>query len=122
MRRLHSEVSSKAFGSYVISMTHEASHILEVLTLARFAGLCGVDENGDSFCHVRVAPLFETIEDLGHIEPVMSSLLENPVYRRLLSDSGNLQEVMLGYSDSCKDGGFSHPAGTCFTRRRKSPV
>lgn len=119
MRRLHSEVSSKAFGSYVISMTHEASHILEVLTLARFAGLCGVDENGDSFCHVRVAPLFETIEDLGHIEPVMSSLLENPVYRRLLSDSGNLQEVMLGYSDSCKDGGILASGWNLFHAQKK---
>ncbi|MEC9314244.1 MAG: phosphoenolpyruvate carboxylase, partial [Pseudomonadota bacterium] len=119
MTRLHSEVSSKAFGSYVISMTHEASHILEVLTLARFAGLCGLNDNSDSFCHVRVAPLFETIEDLGHIEPVMSSLLENPVYRRLLADSGNLQEVMLGYSDSCKDGGILASGWNLFQAQKK---
>jgi phosphoenolpyruvate carboxylase len=106
MTRLHRDVSAKAFGSYVISMTHQASHILEVLLLARFAGLCGYDGKGETFCHIRVAPLFETIEDLSHIEPVMSALLENPHYRRLLSASGNLQEVMLGYSDSCKDGGI----------------
>ncbi|WP_297808311.1 phosphoenolpyruvate carboxylase [uncultured Methylophaga sp.] len=106
MSRLHKEVSPRAFGSYVISMTHQASHILEVLTLGRFAGLCGYDDNGETYCHLRVAPLFETIEDLSHIDPVMSALMENADYRRLLAASGNLQEVMLGYSDSCKDGGI----------------
>ncbi|WP_438970006.1 phosphoenolpyruvate carboxylase [Methylophaga sp.] len=106
MTRLHRDVSAKAFGSYVISMTHEASHILEVMTLGRLAGLCGYDEQGETFCHIQVSPLFETIEDLGHIEPVMSALLENQAYRRMLDASGNLQEVMLGYSDSCKDGGI----------------
>ncbi|BDZ74587.1 phosphoenolpyruvate carboxylase [Methylophaga marina] len=106
MTRLQQEVSTNAFGSYVISMTHQASHILEVLTLGRFAGLCGYTEDGNTYCHLRVSPLFETIEDLSHIEPVMSALLENEHYRRLLSASGNLQEVMLGYSDSCKDGGI----------------
>lgn len=106
MTRLHRDVSAKAFGSYVISMTHQASHILEVLMLGRLAGLCGYDEQGETFCHIRVSPLFETIEDLSHIEPVMSALLDNQQYRRMLDASGNLQEVMLGYSDSCKDGGI----------------
>lgn len=103
--RLRVEVSEKAFGNYVISMTHQASHILEVMLLARFADLIGQDEQG-WFCHIRVAPLFETIEDLEHIEPVMSALMENSQYRTLLTASGNMQEVMLGYSDSCKDGGI----------------
>ncbi len=103
--RLRVEVSEKAFGNYVISMTHQASHILEVMLLARFADLIGEDEHG-WYCHIRVSPLFETIEDLEHIEPVMSALLENSQYRTLLSASGNMQEVMLGYSDSCKDGGI----------------
>jgi len=106
MTRLHRDVSARAYGSYVISMTHQASHILEVLMLGRFAGLCGYDEQEQSFCHIRVSPLFETIEDLSHIEPVMSALLDNQQYRRMLDASGNLQEVMLGYSDSCKDGGI----------------
>lgn len=105
MARLRSEVSDKAFGQYVISMTHQASHILEVMLLARFAGLVGQDEQG-WFCHIQVSPLFETIEDLEHIEPVMTDLLHNQHYRELLSAAGNSQEVMLGYSDSCKDGGI----------------
>jgi len=107
MARLRREVSDKVFGSYVISMTHEASHILEVLLLARIAGLCGYDElEQDWFCHIKVAPLFETIADLSRIETVMTSLLNANIYRTLLKVSGNLQEVMLGYSDSCKDGGI----------------
>lgn len=106
MKRLRREVSNKVFGSYVISMTHHASHILEVLVLARFVGLCGYDENKQWFCHLKVAPLFETIDDLSRIEQVMTTLLDSSIYRGLLSASGNLQEVMLGYSDSCKDGGI----------------
>ena len=106
MNRLRTEISDKVFGSYVISMTHEASHILEVMLLARFAGLCGYDEHNQWFCHIKVAPLFETIGDLSRIEQVMDTLLESSIYRGLLSASGNLQEVMLGYSDSCKDGGI----------------
>lgn len=106
MARLQSDVSANVFGSYVISMTHEASHILEVLLLARCAGLCGFDDKQRWFCHIRVAPLFETVADLSRIETIMTSLLDAPIYRSLLTASGNLQEVMLGYSDSCKDGGI----------------
>lgn len=119
MTRLQREVSPQAFGSYVISMTHQASHILEVLVLGRLAGLCGYDESGDVFSHIRVSPLFETIEDLSHIEPVMSALLENDLYRRLLTASGNLQEVMLGYSDSCKDGGILASGWNLFQAQQK---
>jgi len=50
--------------------------------------------------------LFETVEDLTHIQPVMTQLFDNATYNELLKSSGNLQEVMLGYSDSCKDGGI----------------
>jgi phosphoenolpyruvate carboxylase len=105
MVQMRNEVSKKAFGSYVISMTHEASHVMEVLFMARLAGLAGY-ENGEAHCAIRIAPLFETIEDLTHIEPVMSRLLDNPTYAQMLKQVDNLQEIMLGYSDSCKDGGI----------------
>ncbi|MCX4188704.1 phosphoenolpyruvate carboxylase [Methylophaga sp. OBS3] len=118
MARLRTEVSEQAFGHYVISMTHEASHILEVMLLARFAGLVGQDEEG-WFCHIHIAPLFETIEDLAHIEPVMSALFDNPAYRSLLKASGNRQEVMLGYSDSCKDGGILASAWHLYQAQQK---
>jgi len=118
MARLRVEVSEQAFGHYVISMTHAASHILEVMLLARFAGLVGQDEQG-WFCHIRIAPLFETIEDLAHIEPVMTALFDNPAYRSLLKASGNRQEVMLGYSDSCKDGGILASAWHLYQAQQK---
>jgi len=102
---MRKELSDKAIGNYVISMTHEASHVMEVMMLAHHAGLAG--KSGDDwFCQICISPLFETIEDLEHIEPVLTTLLDNPTYAALLNASGNLQEVMLGYSDSCKDGGI----------------
>jgi phosphoenolpyruvate carboxylase len=105
MAQVRREISPKVFGNYVISMTHAASHIMEVMFLAWLAGLAG-NRNSEWFCDIRISPLFETIDDLTHIQPVMNQLLDNTTYAALLKASGNCQEVMLGYSDSCKDGGI----------------
>ncbi|SIN95266.1 Phosphoenolpyruvate carboxylase, type 1 [Sulfurivirga caldicuralii] len=104
MRRMRDEISPKAFNNYVISMTHQASHVLEVLFLAHQAGLAGY-HGKTPYCFVNVSPLFETIEDLEHIVPVTEALFQNETYMALLKASGNQQEIMLGYSDSAKDGG-----------------
>lgn len=118
MERMRREISPQAFGQYVISMTHAASHVMEVLFLARLAGLAG--RRGDIwFCDIHIAPLFETIEDLEHIEPVMRTLLANPCYATLLKASGNQQEVMLGYSDSCKDGGILASSWNLYKAQQK---
>jgi len=118
MARMRKEISINAFGSYVISMTHAASHILEVMLLARQAGLVG--RIGDKwFCDIGISPLFETIEDLEHIKPVMTSLLDTPIYKTLLESSGNTQEVMLGYSDSCKDGGILASAWSLYQAQKQ---
>lgn len=106
MLEMRFEAGQDIFGSYVISMTHQASHIMEVMLLGKSAGLVGLDQQGELFCNLIVSPLFETIEDLRHIRSVLTNLLENSTYRSLLKISGDLQEVMLGYSDSCKDGGI----------------
>jgi len=111
-------VSPNAFGNYVISMTHEASHVMEVMFLAWLSGLAGYNGK-DWYCHVRISPLFETIDDLAHIEPVMTQLLDNAVYADLLKASGNRQEVMLGYSDSCKDGGILSSAWSLYQAQQK---
>lgn len=105
MAAMRAEISPDVFGSYVISMTHEASHVMEVMLLARLAGLAGKESDG-WFCNIHISPLFETIEDLSRIDKVMQTLFDNPTYSELLKASGNIQEVMLGYSDSCKDGGI----------------
>ncbi|MCU0811186.1 MAG: phosphoenolpyruvate carboxylase [Thiobacillaceae bacterium] len=105
MAKLQNEIGDEVFGAYVISMTHSASHVMEVMLLARLVGLCG--HNGrDWFSRILVAPLFETVDDLQLSESILDQLLSNKVYRALVKANGNRQEVMLGYSDSCKDGGI----------------
>ena len=106
MSEMRKEVSSHCFGSYIISMTHEASHLLEVALLAKMSGLIQTDSNGNVLSEIHIAPLFETVVDLEHAEPTLENLFLNPVYRQLLAYTNDTQEVMLGYSDSCKDGGI----------------
>ncbi|MDH5611578.1 MAG: phosphoenolpyruvate carboxylase [Gammaproteobacteria bacterium] len=118
MVKMRNEISPKAFGTYVISMTHQASHIMEVMWLASLLGLAGKNKKG-WFCNIRISPLFETIEDLEQIENVLSTLFNNDVYKTLLKASGNQQEVMLGYSDSCKDGGILASSWQLFEAQRK---
>jgi len=119
IEKLYDEISTKAFGEYVISMTHQASHIMEVMWLATLVGLAGKDDTGECFCKIRISPLFETIEDLNHIESVLAQLFSNDVYKQLLNVSGGLQEVMLGYSDSCKDGGILASSWQLFEAQQK---
>ncbi len=91
-----------ATGVYIISMASHASDVLQVLAWARAAGL--QDANGD--VALDVAPLFETIADLTQAPQTLADLLDDPVYRRHVAARGNRQTVMLGYSDSAKDGGL----------------
>lgn len=98
-------LGAECFGRYVISMTHSASHVMEVMLLASQAGLAG-RMTGNWYCHIGVSPLFETIGDLKRAEAVLTRLYTLPVYKQLLDAYGAGQEVMLGYSDSCKDGGI----------------
>ncbi|MGZ5000679.1 MAG: phosphoenolpyruvate carboxylase, partial [Methylomonas sp.] len=102
MRR---EIGEHCIGRYVISMTHAASHVMEVMLLAAQSGLAG-RLGGHWFCHIGVSPLFETIDDLSNLDSVLGTLFSLPAYRELLTASGLCQEIMLGYSDSCKDGGI----------------
>jgi len=119
MVKMRQDISPNAFGSYVISMTHCASHVMEVMFLAHQAGIVGRDDKGQWYCDIEVSPLFETIEDLRHIEPVMETLLNVPTYVELLKVSGNLQEIMLGYSDSCKDGGILASGWNLYKAQRR---
>lgn len=92
-------------GSYIVSMTHDVSDLLEVLVLLREAGLWTIDD-GKVCCGIDVAPLFETVDDLSHGARVMTKLFAEPAYAGQLKARGNFQEIMLGYSDSNKDGGY----------------
>jgi len=91
-----------ALGPFIISMTRSDADVLTVLALARAGGV--VDASGG--VALDVAPLFETIDDLQRAPAVLSALFSDAVYMRHLSARGQRQIVMLGYSDSNKDGGI----------------
>lgn len=89
---------------YVISATTSVSDVLEAIVLLREVGL--VRPGAVPSASVDVVPLFETIDDLGRAHDVLEALLQLPGYRALVADRGDRQEVMVGYSDSNKDGGY----------------
>jgi phosphoenolpyruvate carboxylase len=91
---------TEATGLYIISMAETAADVLAVLALARRGGLVE-----DGRVPLDVAPLFETIDDLAGGAETLQALLDDPVYRAHLKARGDRQWVMLGYSDSGKDGG-----------------
>ena len=92
-----------AGGSFIVSKTNGVSDLLEAALLAKEGGVLRPRERA---LDLNLTPLFETIADLRACPAVMDRLLRIPAYRALLVSRGDLQEVMLGYSDSNKDGGF----------------
>lgn len=97
---------SKAIENYIISMSTKPSDILEVLLLAKERGIISLSETEESSPSLNIVPLFETIEDLRGCAEVMKSLYSTPLYRSHLKTQRNLQEIMIGYSDSNKDGSY----------------
>ncbi|HEU4322547.1 MAG TPA: phosphoenolpyruvate carboxylase [Roseiflexaceae bacterium] len=97
------QLSPEAIETYIISMTRGASDLLTVLLFAREAGLYN-PEAGVS--RLNIVPLFETGADLAAADGIMEECLRLPAYREHLRLRGDTQEVMIGYSDSNKDGGF----------------
>jgi len=99
------DLDENAFGSYIISMTHGVSDMLEVVLLAKETGLWRMDGN-KVISKIDVVPLFETIEDLDMSAEQMEDILTNPIFKEQVAARNNFQEIMLGYSDSNKDGGY----------------
>jgi phosphoenolpyruvate carboxylase len=100
-----SVADSEAFGAAVLSMTQRASDVLGVYLLAKYVGLF-TDLEGVEACRIMVVPLFETIDDLHAAPAIMRELLAHGVVQRTVKQFGGVQEVMIGYSDSNKDGGY----------------
>lgn len=98
----HATFGEAVIPQSIVSMTEGVSDLLEIAVLLKEVGL--IDPKGAS--RLNVVPLFETIDDLRQCADVMDSLLSLPAYRALVDSRGGVQEVMLGYSDSNKDGGF----------------
>jgi phosphoenolpyruvate carboxylase len=98
----HAKFGSDAISQCIISMCKGMSDMLEVAVLLKEVGLV----NPSGRCAINIVPLFETIEDLQASSGIMDRMLSLHDYRRLVDSRGSVQEVMLGYSDSNKDGGF----------------
>jgi len=103
IQRLYGEAAAPR---YILSMTARAADLWDVLVLAHQAGLVRKAAGGRVQSSLDVIPLFETLDDLEAGPGIMEELFSDSQYRRLLRSRGNLQEVMLGYSDSVKDGGY----------------
>ena len=97
-----SEFGVGAIDTYCISMTEEPSHVLEVLFLADQAGAVALPDH----CGIDVVPLLETESALNGARRIMGTLFENDAYEQALGARDNVQEIMLGYSDSNKENGF----------------
>jgi len=100
--QIHKDYGPEAIPTAIISNTTDASDVLELVLLFKQVGL--VTPNGKSA--INIVPLFETITDLQNAHSIMENLLSNSAYLKLVDSLGGVQEVMLGYSDSNKDGGF----------------
>jgi len=98
----HRLFGPRAIPTAIVSNTTDASDLLELAVLLKQVGL--VEPDGNSA--INIVPLFETIEDLRNCVAIMDRLLSIPQYRMFVGSLGGVQEVMLGYSDSNKDGGF----------------
>ena len=96
---------AKATGAFVLSMTRSATDILGLYLLAKYSGLF-TDAASRESSRLAIVPLFETIDDLQRAPGIMEELFKIPMVRRTIKAQGGRQEIMLGYSDSNKDGGF----------------
>ncbi len=100
---IQNRYGEKIIPNYVISMTHEVSDVLEVAVLLKEAGLLNTKKK---ICDLNIVPLFESISDLRRAPKLMDELFKKSFYRDLLRNTQDYQQIMLGYSDSNKDGGY----------------
>ncbi len=102
--KIHQKLGAAAIANYVISKASDASDILEVFVLLKEVGL--FTGGAEPHSALMVSPLFESIDDLRHADRIMSDFLALPLAGSIVRAQGYVQEVMLGYSDSNKDGGY----------------
>ena len=102
--QMHRRFGAQALPNYIVSKADAVSDLLEVALLLKEVGLLHAGD--DPRLELNIIPLFETIADLRNCGPIMDRLFSEPYYRQLLTSRDGVQEVMLGYSDSNKDGGF----------------
>jgi len=106
LKRVHRHFGPEAIGEAILSMTHHLSHMIGLLWLGQHHQLCRCHTDSPGECVFSVVPLFETIDDLERAPVILRELFEHPQYRHHLKQRGHKQTVMIGYSDSTKDGGY----------------
>ena len=105
IKELQKDFDPSVVETYIVSMTKGPEDVLAAAYLAKEAGLISL--SGNQFAAVDIAPLLETVAELRAAGEILERLLSNPTYRKLVELRGNIQEVMLGYSDSNKDAGIA---------------
>jgi phosphoenolpyruvate carboxylase len=116
LRSLLAGPHREAIESYIISGACTPSDLLEVLLLMKEASLACAGGTGTM---LRIVPLFETRQTLEHAARTMRRVLREPVYRAALSATGDEQEVMIGYSDSCKDTGYLASSWAAYSAQKQ---
>ena len=106
LRRVARSLGMRTLGSHILSMTRTPSDLLTIMWLWRWSERVDGGDPNDASMLLPVVPLFETINDLRQAPQTMEQLISEPTYREYLSQQDNQQQVMIGYSDSTKDGGF----------------
>ncbi len=99
------QLDREAFGHFILSMTQSVNDILGVYLLAKYSGLFA-GKKDEEYSKLPIVPLFETIDDLQRGPEMMKELLSIPVIQRSIKAQTGTQEIMIGYSDSNKDGGY----------------
>ncbi|MGP9708510.1 phosphoenolpyruvate carboxylase [Brachybacterium sp. AOP42-C2-15] len=105
IRDAHRQYGQSSIETYIVSMTHGADDILAVALLAREAGLVTLPGGDQNRSDISFAPLLEEVAELRHAGEILDEMLSDPSYREIVRLRGDLQEVMLGYSDGNKDSG-----------------
>ncbi len=106
LREIQVKLDAHLTENYILSMTETPEDVLALFELAKKTGLIRVSGKKVTKSHIGIVPLFETIRSLETAHEVMDRLFSTPAYRAYLTSRGDRQEVMLGYSDSSKDGGY----------------
>ena len=106
MNELIDRFGPEVIESYIISMTKSADDVIAAVLIAKVAGLISIN-SAKEFAKIGFVPLLETVAELRSADKILDDLLSNKNYRKIVKLRGNMQEVMLGYSDSNKDAGIT---------------